>query len=86
VVLDQLKVFLDGPEVKAIGDFLNAGPGVGDYEIEIYRASVVQRVPVFSFVPAQRDKALLRLICEAKQMAGDKHPAWCPNTPLNSPD
>jgi hypothetical protein len=81
-----LKCFLDRPEVKAVGDFMNAGPGVGDYEIEIHRTSGMQRIHVFSFVPEQRDRSVLRMICEAKQIAGDEHPAWCPNLPLSSSD
>ena len=86
VVLNQLKAFLDRPEVKAIGNFLNAGPGVADYEIEIHRVPGIQRIPVFSFVPSERENALLRLICEAKQIAADKHAAWCPIAPLSLSD
>lgn len=36
--LAQLRSFLDRPEVRLLRDFMNAGPGVGDYEIEIHRA------------------------------------------------
>lgn len=83
--LAQLRRFLDRSEVRSLRDFLNAGPGVGDYEIEIRRASGVQRIPVVSLMPEhdelKRDPTLLQLICEAKEIAGDKLPAWCPNSP-----
>jgi hypothetical protein len=86
--LDQLKRFLDNPEVKSLVGFMNAGFGVGDYDIEIHRTSGVQKIPVVSFLPEhdslKRDNTLLRVICEAKVIAGDKPPAWCPNPPLNS--
>jgi hypothetical protein len=67
---------------------MNAGFGVGDYDIEIHRTSGVQKIPVVSFLPEhdslKRDNTLLRVICEAKEIAGDKRTAWCPNPPPNS--
>jgi hypothetical protein len=79
--LKQLQSFLDRPEVKDLRDFLNAGSGVGDYEIEIHRASGVQRVPVFSLMPShyslKQDPTLLRVICRAKEIGGDERPPWC---------
>jgi len=81
--LDQLRKFLDRPEVERLRDFLNAGPGVGDYDIEIHRASEVQQIPVVSLMPEhdelKRDPTLLRVICKAKEIAGDERPTWCPN-------
>ena len=89
VVFDQLKGFLDRAEVKAVRDFLNAGPGVGDYEIEIRHASGMQRIPVVSLMPEhnelKRDPTLLLLICEAKEIGGDERPHWCPNSPQAEP-
>jgi hypothetical protein len=79
--LKQLQSFLDRPEVKDLRDFLNAGSGVGDYDIEIHRASGVQRVPVFSLMPShyslKQDPTLLRVICRAKEIGGDERPPWC---------
>ena len=79
--LKQLQSFLDRPEVKDLRDFLNAGSGVGDYDIEIHRASGVQRVPVFSLMPSHyslmQDPTLLRVICRAKEIGGDERPPWC---------
>ena len=87
--LAQLRSFLDRPEVGQLRDFMNAGAGVGDYDIEIRRASGVQRIPVISLMPEhdqlKRDPTLLRLICEAKEIGGDKRPHWCPNPPQAEP-
>jgi len=84
-VLAQLLSFLDRSEVKRLVDFMNAGPGVGDYDIEIHRASGVQRIPVMSLMPEhdelKRDPSLLQLICKAKEIGGDERPHWCPNPP-----
>lgn len=83
--LDQLRGFLERPEVKSLTDFMNAGPGVGDYDIEIYRGSRIQRIQVLSLMPnhyeLKRDPTLLRVICKSKQIAGDEVPDWCPDTP-----
>jgi len=82
-VLVELLSLLDRPEVKLLGDFMNAGSGVGDYDIEIYRASGVQRIPVMSLMhehdELKHDPTLLQLICKAKEIAGDEQPHWCPN-------
>jgi hypothetical protein len=79
--LEPLRSFLDLPEVKALRDFMNAGFGVGDYEIEIRRTSGVQRVPVLSLMPShyslKQDPTLLRVICVAKNIGGDERPTWC---------
>jgi hypothetical protein len=81
--LAKLRSFLDRSEVKSLRDFLNAGGGVGDYDIEIHRLSGVQRIPIVSLMPEhdelKRDPALLQVICKAKGLAGDKRPPWCPN-------
>jgi hypothetical protein len=78
---EQLKGFLDSREVRALTSFMNAGPGVADYEIKIHRLSGVQTVPVVSLMPnhfeLRCDPTLLRLICKAKNIAGDERPAWC---------
>jgi hypothetical protein len=83
--LDQLRGFLDRPEVESLTDFMNAGPGVGDYDIEIYRPSRMQRIQVLSLMPnhyeLKRDPTLLRVICKSKQIAGEELPDWCPDTP-----
>ena len=87
--LAQLRSFLDRPEVKQLRDFMNAGGGVGDYDIEIYRASGVQRIPIMSLMPEhdelKRDPTLLQLICKAKEIGGDERPHWCPNPPQAEP-
>jgi hypothetical protein len=61
---------------------MNSGPGVGDYEIEIYRASWIQRISVVALMPEhielRRDPTLLRIICAAKHIAGLPQAGWCP--------
>jgi hypothetical protein len=83
--LVHLQSFLDGPEVKQLRDFFNAGGGVGDYDIEIHRSSGVQRIPILSLMPEhdelKRDPTLLQVICKAKEIAGDKLRPWCPYSP-----
>ncbi len=70
----QFDQLLSDPNVARLTSFLNAGPGVGDYEIEIHRAAGVQRISGVSLMPdhieLRRDSTLLRLICGAKQIAG----------------
>lgn len=87
--LAQLRSFLDRPEVAQLRDFMNASVGVGDYDIEIHRASGVQRIPVMSLMPEhdelKRDPTLFLLICKAKGIGGDKRPHWCPNPPQAEP-
>jgi hypothetical protein len=72
---------LDDPNLKRVTSFRNAGPGVGDYELEIAHASGTQRISVVSLLPEhvelRRDPTLLRLICAAKQVAGIPEPRWC---------
>lgn len=79
---DELQALLDRPETKKLTDFLNAGPGVGDYEIEIDRSSGTQKVLALSLMPThyglKHDPTLPRVICEAKKIAGLQRPAWCP--------
>ena len=86
---EELQRFLDTPEVKALTSFMNAGGGVGDYEIEIHRRSGLQTVSVLSLLPNHsellRNPTLLSVICRAKDIAGDKHPGWCPASPTRSP-
>ena len=81
--LAELRSFLDRPAVNSLRDFMNAGYGGGDYEIEIRRSSGVQRIPVISLMPEhdelKHDPTLIQVICKAKQIAGDERPAWCPN-------
>ena len=87
--IDRLRKLLDSPNVKGLTMFLNAGPGVGDYEIEIARASGVQKIPVVSLPPdhyeLRRDPALLHVICRAKELAGGERPRWCPVSDPNAP-
>jgi hypothetical protein len=86
---EGLQRFLDGPKVKALRSFMNAGGGVGDYEIEIHRLSGLQTVSVVSLLPnhdeLRRNPTLLRVICRAKDIAGDEHPGWCPTSPARYP-
>jgi hypothetical protein len=78
----RLKALLESPNVGSLGSFMNAGPGVGDYEVEIYRPSGVQRISVVALMPEhvelRRDPTLLRLICAAKQLSVVPQPSWCP--------
>jgi hypothetical protein len=48
---EQLKTFLDRADVKGIGSFMNAGPGVGDFKIAIARPSGTQNIEVLSLMP-----------------------------------
>ena|SRR5258708_834984 len=86
---EGLQRFLDGPEVMALTSFMNAGYGGGDYEIEIRRPSGLQTVSVVSLLPnhveLQRNPTLLRVICRAKDIAGDERPRWCPVSPDRPP-
>jgi hypothetical protein len=87
--LAQLQSFLNRPEVERSSDFLNAGFGVGDYDIEIHHSSGVQRITVVSLMPEhdelKRDPTVLQLICKAKELGGDERPHWCPNPPQAEP-
>jgi hypothetical protein len=84
-----LQRFLDLPEVKALTDFMNAGPGVGDYQIEIHRASGIQKISVLSLMPEhdqlRHDPTLLRVICRGKEMRGSELPHWCATLPIRLP-
>jgi hypothetical protein len=78
----RLKTLLDSPSGNSVSPFMNSGPGVGDYEIEIYRASGIQRISVVALMPEhielRRDPTLLRIICAAKHIAGLPQAGWCP--------
>lgn len=78
---DGLQGFLDLPGVKALTDFMNAGPGVGDYQIEIRRGPEIQKISVLSLMPEHdqlRDNpALLSVICRAKELGAGERPGWC---------
>ena len=78
----RLRALLDSPSVNSLSSFMNAGPGVGDYEVEIDRPSGLQRISVVALMPEhvelRRDPTLLRLICAAKQIADMPQPSWCP--------
>jgi len=80
----RFRQFLDDPNVVRLTSFLNAGPGVGDYELAVYRVSGTQRIPVMALMPdhvdLRRDPTLLRLICGAKRIAGVPEPGWCPTS------
>ena len=91
--IEHLKAFLDRPDVKGIGSFMNAGPGVGDFKIAIARASGTQNIEVLSLMPNHvqlvKYAALIHLVCQAKDMArisskSGEPPDWCKNSlPLN---
>lgn len=86
---EALQRLLDLSRVKALTDFMNAGPGVGDYQIEIRRASGMQKLSVLSLMPEhdqlRHDPALLRVICAAKEIAGSERPGWCAPWSLRLP-
>lgn len=78
----RFRRFLDTNAVKNIGPSnMNAGPGVGDYRIEIQRAAQVQGISVGALLPShveyRKDPTLLQLVCGAKKIAGLTLPAWC---------
>ncbi len=84
--------YLDSDEVKGIcGLYPNAGPGVGDFEIEITRHSGVQKIGVISLSPRRvqnspREIPLVLLICKAKDIAHRASksamvPDWCSSLP-----
>ena len=86
--LEHLKSFLDRADVKGIGSFMNAGPGVGDFKIAIARPSGTQNIEVVSLMPNHvqlvKYPALIHLICKAKDMArisskSGELPNWCKN-------
>jgi hypothetical protein len=91
--LTQLKTFLDRADVKGIGSFMNAGPGVGDFKIAIARPAGLQNVDVLSLMPDHvqlvKYPALIHLICMAKEMGriasnSGELPGWCSDAkPLN---
>jgi hypothetical protein len=78
---DRFRELLAGPNVQRLTSFHNAGPGVGDYELQIARVSGTQRISIVSLMPEhdelRRDPTLLRLICEAKHFALRPEPQWC---------
>ena len=82
----QFKSFLDRDEVKRITDFMNAGPGVGDFKIAIARPSGVQNIELISLMPGHvqlgKNSALVQLICRARNLArmathSAEFPDWC---------
>jgi hypothetical protein len=89
--LDGLKSLLDRDEVKRLEGYANAGPAVGDFEIEVSRPESPQKVYVLGFRPyswTQRDAPLSELICEAKTIAQRASktaalPDWCKFPPQN---
>ena len=89
VDIDGLRKLLDSPNVEGLTMFMNAGPGVGDYQIEIARASGVQKISAVSLSPSShtigRGLALLRVICRAKEITGDERPRWCPASEPDAP-
>ncbi len=68
---------------------MNAGSGVGDFEIEIPRSDSTQRIPIVSFMPQhyslREHPAITYIICEAKAVEQgalhDALPRWCENLP-----
>src|SRR5258708_17704908 len=49
--LEQFKLFLNRPDVQRLHSFMNAGPGVGDFQIAITRASGAQNIDVAFLSP-----------------------------------
>ena len=90
---EQLKIFLDRPDVQGIQSFMNAGPGVGDFKIAIARPAGTQNIDVVALSPNHfqlvNDPSLIHLVCKAKEMArmssrSVELPEWCRNArPLN---
>jgi len=87
---EQLKGFLDRPDIRGIDSFLNAGPGVGDFKIAIARPSGTQNIEVLSLMPNHfqlvKDPSLIHLVCKAKDLArvsskSAEIPDWCSNVP-----
>jgi hypothetical protein len=85
---EQFKIFLDREDVRDIHDFMNAGPGVGDFKIAITRAAGPQNIEVVSLSPNHIElvarPALIHLVCQAKEMArrasrSGELPDWCRN-------
>jgi hypothetical protein len=90
---EQLKIFLDRADVRGIQSFMNAGPGVGDFEVTIVRPVGTQNIKVISLSPNHfelvDDPSLIHVICKAKEIArvasrSGELPEWCRNDrPLN---
>jgi hypothetical protein len=85
---EQLKIFLDRADVRAIQSFMNAGPGVGDFKVAIARPAGTQNIEVVSLSPNHfqlvDDPSLIHLVCKAKAMAriasrSGEPPEWCRN-------
>jgi hypothetical protein len=85
---EQFKAFLDRADVRDLHDFMNAGPGVGDFKIAITRAAGPQNIEVLSLLPNHVEllerPALIHLVCQAKEMArrasrSGELPDWCRN-------
>jgi hypothetical protein len=70
---EQLKIFLDRADVRGIQSFMNAGPGVGDFEVTIVRPAGTQKIEVLSLSPNHfslvDDPSLIHVICKAKEIA-----------------
>jgi hypothetical protein len=91
---EDFKAFLDRADVQGIRSFMNAGPGVGDFNLAIARPAGTQNIDVLSLSPTHfqlvDDPALIHVICKAKEMAGrssrsSELPDWCRNVRPLSP-
>ena len=90
---EQLEIFLDRADVRALQSFMNAGPGVGDFKVAIARSGGTQSIEVLSLSPNHvqllDDPSLIHLICKAKALAriashDGELPEWCRKArPLN---
>jgi hypothetical protein len=87
---DKLKTFLEAAEVKGLNDFMNAGPGVGDFRVTVNRPAETQTITVLSLMPKhyslRKDPTLLRVICTAKSLTrrvvgSGEVSAWCDMLP-----
>lgn len=88
--LSQLKGLLEREEIKQVrGCFCNAGPGLGDYAIEIPRPDSTQKMSAVAFLPQhfelREHPAMTYVICAARkiqqQVTHEATPGWCENLP-----
>lgn len=71
--MNSLRELLDNSTVRAPQPFYNAAPIADNFDIEITRASGVQRLPILAFMPSHVElgdhSALLYLVCKSKELA-----------------
>ena len=88
--MNSLRELLDNTAVRSAQPFYNAAPIADNFDIEITRASGVQRLPILAFMPGhvelRQHPALLYLVCKSKELAhlaaeGNAVPAYCADLP-----